>query len=639
MHSDGPAPGRTYDRAMPSVSDGPVAHAEPSERSHQAGQAVAAVQKFVDQAKETVLLLHDGGAVADAVHGDRVQRCGLTEPVVVRGRHSVVLAVADVAALRRAASMLPELGRAKAIMCWLAEAEQPLAIVPRPEWPALSSCSGRSFGAGEAALTVLRFRAPVAVSAVVAELARSAVPARVAGTDGLRVTSRAPRLEAAPPVDPVFATSPGTDADVPPDLVLGPGPAAHTSHEVLGRPPASVSEPDLLLGPLDEAVLNPVGFITTPSLGAIDLREYAAGGPSPEQVRRLREHAAVHVDWSRAGSVETARTVAGLAMAGVPLVSGPLPSGAERLLGAPLAAELVASPDLTDLLHREEHSVGLRRAALLHHSTLGWRTRLAAAAHVPFRPFPSCSVVMATRRPRQLEFALRQVSRQRGVTLQLVLAAHGFVPDPTLVRSLAGDDVVVVPLPAETIFGDVLSAGVAAADGELVVKMDDDDWYGPHFVLDLLLARRYSSAEIVGSPAEFAYLETLDRTVRRKDTTEHYGRFVAGGTLLLDRSTLHSLGGFRPVRRYVDAQLLSAAHAAGARVYRMSGLGYLLRRSEEGHTWHQGTDYFLHPERVRRTWDGFVPSRVLEHEPDEPDEPRGSDHAAGVRVPRRWRRR
>lgn len=604
---------------------------------------MAAVQKFVHQAKGPVLLVHDGCAVAAAVHGDRLRPLDLSqlsEPVVVRGRHSVVVAVADVATLRRVASMAPELGGAKAIMCWLAEAEQPVGLVPRPEWPALNTSYARSFGTGAPALTVLRFRAPVSVGAVVAELARSAVPSRVAGTDGLRVTALAPGLATTPPVDPTVTSSTDVEEDVPADLVLGPTPASHAFHKVLGRPPASVSEPLLLLGPLDEGVLNPIGFVTSPTRGATDLREYAASGPTPRQVRELREHAGVRVDWSGAGLIEMARTVAGLAMAGIPLISGPLPTGAERLLGAPLATELVAQPDLGDPLRREEHSVGLRRAALLHHSTLGWRTRLAADAGVRFDPFPACSVVMASRRPQQLEFALRQVSRQRGVTLQLVLAAHGFTPNASLVRSLGGDGAVVLPLPAETTFGDVLSAAVRAADGEVVVKMDDDDWYGPHFVLDLLLARRYSGADVVGSPAEFAYLETLDRTVQRKDTTEQYGRFVAGGTLLLDRSTLQALGGFRPVHHFVDAQLLAAAHAAGARVYRMSGLGYVLRRSAEGHTWHQGTDYFLEPGRVQRTWDGFVPSRVLEHEGEPaPETARETARETAGRGGRGWRRR
>jgi hypothetical protein len=77
------------------------------------------------------------------------------------------------------------------------------------------------------------------------------------------------------------------------------------------------------------------------------------------------------------------------------------------------------------------------------------------------------------------------------------------------------------------------------------------------------------------------------------------------------------------VRKYVDAQLLSATHAAGGSVYRTHGLGYVLRRSPSGHTWDAGADYFLDRERLDEQWEGFVPSRLLEY--DDADVPHAAD--------------
>ena len=75
---------------------------------------------------------------------------------------------------------------------------------------------------------------------------------------------------------------------------------------------------------------------------------------------------------------------------------------------------------------------------------------------------------------------------------------------------------------------------------------------------------------------------------------------------------LHEVGGFRSVRKYVDAQLLSAVRAAGGAIYRTHGLGYLLRRTPSGHTWQVDLDYLLDPERVAATYEGFRPSRLME---------------------------
>lgn len=236
----------------------------------------------------------------------------------------------------------------------------------------------------------------------------------------------------------------------------------------------------------------------------------------------------------------------------------------------------------------EEHSIVVRRAALEAHGSI---------------PRPSVSVVLATRRPDMLEHALAQVARQRGVPdLELVLAPHGFAAAPAGVK--------VVPVPADTVFGDVLNAALAAAEGELVLKMDDDDWYSPDFVADLLRARAYSGADLVGAPDDLYYLEDRDLTLRLGHPGEVYRGFVAGGTMLVDRARLLELGGFAPVPRHVDKALTAAVRDAGGTVYRTHGLGYVLRRTARGHTWDADLDDLV--ARAAQTWPGFRPGRLME---------------------------
>jgi hypothetical protein len=273
--------------------------------------------------------------------------------------------------------------------------------------------------------------------------------------------------------------------------------------------------------------------------------------------------------------------------------------------------------DLSDPLEREEHSVLVRREALRTFSTTAWRRRAAQRAGVRVAAEPGVSVVLATKRPEMLAFALRQVRKQRGVHLQLVLACHGFTPDESVVRESGLEQVVVRRHDEATLFGDVLADAVSAADGDLVLKMDDDDWYGSDFVADLLLARAYSGAELVGAPAEQHYLVPKDVTVRRGHRAELYASFVAGGTILVDRGLLREVGSFRSVRKYVDAQLLHAVTRAGAAIYRTHGLGYLLRRNATGHTWEVDMDYLLDPVRTTEVRPGFAPSRLLEYDASE----------------------
>jgi hypothetical protein len=298
-------------------------------------------------------------------------------------------------------------------------------------------------------------------------------------------------------------------------------------------------------------------------------------------------------------------------MAGVPLTTERLDPEVAAHLGPEVSAAVTAPVDLADAQAREEHSVVLRRAALSTYSSSAWRRRLGQLAGVRVAHQPAVSVVMATRRPDLLDHALAQVARQRGVDrLELVLAPHGFEPDEVRVREMAAVEARVLPQPEDAVFGDVLHAASAAASGDVVMKMDDDDWYAPDTVADLLLARSYSGAELVGMPDELYYVEPTNETLRLGQPSEVYRQFVAGGTLMLERGLLREVGGFRSVHRHVDAQLIAAVRAAGGATYRTHGLGYVLRRSDFGHTWQADLDELR--SRAVLVSPGFRPGRLME---------------------------
>ena len=184
-------------------------------------------------------------------------------------------------------------------------------------------------------------------------------------------------------------------------------------HHVTGRAPVVVESDDI--GPFDERVFNPIGFESVVDGTVVELASLRGQRPSEGLVRSLRSSAGV------TGRIEgpgDAALVAVLSMSGIPVV----------LRDAEVQA------DLSDPLAREEHSVVQRRATHAAYSAAAWRRRAADLAGVRVAAEPSVSVVLATRRPEMLAFALGQVRKQRAVDLQLVLAPHGFSPDPDVVR-------------------------------------------------------------------------------------------------------------------------------------------------------------------------------------------------------------
>ncbi len=588
----------------------------------------------------------------------------------------VLVVVRDRLELRLVVGASQNLPGSRLLACLLLEGTAPPLVSGSPSWPAVDRTASAStpvcsvFLALVSPLPAGDFVADLARACAPSRLASDGWPTLAFESDAPHLWAPGDAMSLVGTGEVIH----DVEGDYPADVVVtGPvsgsvrptSPARRSArdHPVLGalsdavelpRPPSwpdyEGQDPDLRdrrlaaqhglgLGPVDSRLVNPQGFLrrvdTPPGvLAGLPERPHLCrldtkAGPvvldtrhglRDTDVARLRPLLGVHVSWSGGtGPVDYCRLVVGLASAGVPMTCGPVPGWAAALVHPALLETLAGPVDLLDPLDREVHSIRTRRAAYAQHSAPAWRRRLAELVGAGRPRSARVSVLLPTMRPEHLAFALRQVGRQSGrqvgLELELVLATHGHDPDPRVLdeaRERTGLSITTLTVAGDEPLGAMLNLAAERAGGDLLVKMDDDDWYGPDFVSDLLMAREHSGADVTGTMAEFVYVEPLDVTVRRRDATEAYRPIVAGGTLLLSRDALASVGGFRPMRRHVDAGLLSAVRAAGGSVYRAHGHGYLLRRGSTGHTWDPGLPYFVSRSRTSDQWRGFRPSVLLE---------------------------
>ncbi|WP_018653632.1 glycosyltransferase family 2 protein [Actinomadura flavalba] len=532
------------------------------------------------------------------------------------------------------------------------------------EWRTLREFHAQRGDSGDWAVRA-RFRGAVPAGVFLAALVRGLDGGRPQAWPGVRAALAGPGAAHWRPGDPSAAPA-GVDGPVPD---VGQVPAADVVLRTIGADTAAWPDPRVpavdrseagtltwaalsapgghdgvrtavqrldgpgAIPPVDERSVNPVGFLSAPAHGERPLvqtgdrwsveagpgevvRFHPSGAVTDADVARLRHVRAVRVEHGRHSGPDAAvRVLAGLAAAGVPLVASRLP-GWTLPLGAELTRLLTdgTALDLTDDLVREEHSIRLRRAALRSHSTSArWR----AFAHAAGTPAPArspVSVLLCTRRPDFLAFAFAQIARQRDVDIEVLLVLHGLsAADPRVVAAVTGHDgpVTLVEASADLPFGAALNLGAVRATGRYLLKWDDDDWYGPDFVADLLLAAHYANADVTGCFAQFIYLEEIDLTVYRPaGPSERMSGTISGATLLTERSFFDAVGGFAPVPRSVDAVFLRAATAAGGRVYRTHGLGFLVNRRARGHTWGVSPTYFLRT--ATRQWRGFRPNPLME---------------------------
>jgi hypothetical protein len=388
--------------------------------------------------------------------------------------------------------------------------------------------------------------------------------------------------------------------------------------------------------PVDERTINPIGFVreTSDQFGTLDINcdgQLAVTLPTAEaggilipggnvtehEIEELRALRYVTID-SHAGGFfegrdrEIARALANLAAAGVPIVSSANVNRVARLLGEDFAALISRGGEpgnLSDAITREEYSIQLRRLALGNFGTRACRSALVGKSDSSLLGTPEVSVVLCSRRPEMVQHAMRQILHQRGVDLEVIVVLHGASANRIPAGTLDGSAVVLQVDGGES-YGAALNHGLRAASGAYIAKMDDDDWYGPHHLSDLVMGIHYSGSDLVGASMEFIYLEELDITVYRgaeavselpNMMTVH--GFTSGGAIMMTRGVAEAVGGFRHVPVYEDSELIAAVTAMGGRVYRQHGLNYLYRRGKPSrHTWGVETAHFLEGEV--RQWKG-----------------------------------
>ena len=222
-------------------------------------------------------------------------------------------------------------------------------------------------------------------------------------------------------------------------------------------------------------------------------------------------------------------------------------------------------------------------------------SRIRTLRRKKIKKYPSVSVVIATLRPADLSSILSQLKTQTLESFELAIGLHGIDLNRQH-RELIGVlekrkiKVLVRKYDTDQTLGTILSDLAEVTSGEYVSKMDDDDYYGPEHLRDLIDAAIDNNADAVGRAMNYVYLEPLDLTVRRfgvqgTQAVELWSDWVCGGTILISRSAGKSAGWFGNGTTAVDRAILSSLTNNGGKIWRTFGAGYIYRRSFTFHTY------------------------------------------------------
>ena len=169
------------------------------------------------------------------------------------------------------------------------------------------------------------------------------------------------------------------------------------------------------------------------------------------------------------------------------------------------------------------------------------------------------------------------------------MVAHGFDPSAGEIQDAIADSgihrVTTIAADSALTLGECLNLAVEASTGEVLAKMDDDDFYAPRYLADLLDALAYSGADLVGKQGHYMYVESQDATLHRFGHREHrYTDFVMGPTITGYRSVFDQIP-FQRRNTGEDSSFLAAAIEAGFSIYSADRFNFVQHRGADEHTW------------------------------------------------------
>lgn len=208
------------------------------------------------------------------------------------------------------------------------------------------------------------------------------------------------------------------------------------------------------------------------------------------------------------------------------------------------------------------------------------------------------SVLISTKRKEFIPGFIKQINNQHNVDLQIVLITHGFQltrKEVKELRKMSKYHLDIVFCDETISFGHCLNQGMKSVKHEYVIKMDDDDYYFPYFIIDILIGLKYSQEKLVGKYGFFFYLEQTNLTgYRRTHKQYQHVSEIKGNTLLCESQTMRKYG-YEDISRHVDSDFIKRIKEDGGKIYCIHPYDMCVFRAadKEGHTYQVDDSRFL----------------------------------------------
>lgn len=204
-------------------------------------------------------------------------------------------------------------------------------------------------------------------------------------------------------------------------------------------------------------------------------------------------------------------------------------------------------------------------------------------------PRPGVSIITPTNKPIYIDNILNNFINSRYLYKELIIILNNnnMNIDYYKIKTEWLKHISIFQLDERNTLGDCLNYGIAQARYDYITKMDDDDYYGPNYLIDLMNVFKYTDAEVVGKLSCFIYFEDNNTLyARQSEYTHQYVKSLNGSNLLVKKEVFNKVK-FNSLTLGEDTQFLVDCENIGIKIYAADRFNYVCIRNKDlqNHTW------------------------------------------------------
>lgn len=155
-------------------------------------------------------------------------------------------------------------------------------------------------------------------------------------------------------------------------------------------------------------------------------------------------------------------------------------------------------------------------------------------------------------------------------------------------------DVQIFQLDESCTLGECLNFGIERSKYNYISKMDDDYYYGPNYLIDLMNVFKYTDAQLTGKTSRFVYFEDNNTLgiISPNHENVYVSHNIAGGTLTFKKEIFEKIK-FRSIKNNgTDTHFLRDCNDAKIKMFSADKYNYVYmkHRNLDDHTWKISSD-------------------------------------------------